>query len=884
MKMDRKALSRIKEVLKVNPRGMNVTEVAGEIKMNRQSVAKYLEMLVISGHVDVRSFGPSKVYYLSQRMPISAMLSLSFDFIILLDKQLKVLNVNDRFLEFSGISRDDILYKSVDHLAFPIQFEPSIMPNIKEALQGIESSAEAYYKKKGRESFYNVKFIPMVLDDGEKGVTVIFENITERKENEKAIRESEQKFRVVIEQSQEGFILTDESGKVIEFNRAMEQISGMGREEAIGKQLWDVELKITTQDKNFIYLYKNLKSLMANYMKTGKATLSDKIFELDILHPDGMNNSVQISYFIINSEKGRMLCITVRDITSKKRIEDAIKESEEKFRSVIEQSTDGIMLSDERGIITKYNSAMERITGIGRQEVLGRQMLDVHQILLKNSPQTMRRLHDMPHRIEAFLNTDASTHINRIMEVDINPPGMLPKKVQVNIYNITTKKGTIACASIRDVTELKKAETELRESRQRSVILADAAEDFIYIIDRDLRIEYLNQSSARLIGKTTAELIGQPIRVMFQEENYEHVKKNLLRVIETGESMSIEHMTMMDDRKYWMSVMLNPINDNDGDKPVVKSVVSIARDITARKQMEEELRKSRDELEARIQDRTGELERANKALKVEIDKRKRSEEALQESQQIISTIVGTLPGIVYKSNAQKGWALEFISDGCRELTGFEPSELLGKSYDSSAPLIHPENVGVVKNSVKEALDARRPFRIKYRIVKANGELRWVLEQGRGVYDPDGKLTHVDGFISDITETVKIEAALQKSEEKYRSLVESVSDGVWETGKDIRFTYVSPRICEIMGYKPDHILGKTPYDLMSPEEAERVKIVMQPSEIDGNPFSLLEFETRRADGSRIILEVGGDPIIDEHGNLMGFRGIARDVTRRRAHQK
>lgn len=478
MEMDRMVPSRIKEALKANPRGMNVTEVAGEIKMNRQTVAKYLEMLVISGHVDVRSFGPSKVYYLSQRMPVSAMLSLSYDFIILLDKQLKVLNANDRFLEFSGILRDDILYKSIDHLAFPIQFEPTIMPNIKEALQGIESSAEAYYKKRGKESFYNVKFIPMVLDDGEKGVTVIFENIT------------------------------------------------------------------------------------------------------------------------------------------------------------------------------------------------------------------------------------------------------------------------------------------------------------------------------------------------------------------------------------------------------------------ARKQMEEELRNARDELEARVQERTRELESANKALKAEIEKRKCSEEALQKSQQIISTIVGTLPGIVYKSDAQKGWALEFISDGCRELTGFEPSELLGKSYDSSAPLIHPEDVCIVKNSVKEALDARRPFRIKYRIIKANGERRWVLEQGRGVYDPYGKLTHVDGFISDITETMAMEEALRKSEEKFRAFVENVSDGAWETDKDIKFTYVSPSICEVMGCGPEQILGKTPYDLMPPDEVERVMVIMQPVVVLRKPFSLVEFDTLSSDGRRVAIEVSGDPIIDEHGKFKGFRGIVRDVSARK----
>ena len=169
---------------------------------------------------------------------------------------------------------------------------------------------------------------------------------------------------------------------------------------------------------------------------------------------------------------------------------------------------------------------------------------------------------------------------------------MAPRTVQVNIYNIKTEKGTIVCTSIRDVTELKKAETELRESRQRYMILAEAAEDFIYIIDRDLRIEYLNQSSASRSVKPAAELIGQPIQLdLFRDETYEHVKKTCFKVMETGESISIEHMVEMDDQKYWMSVMLNPIKENDGDHAVVKSVVGISRDITVRKQMEEELKK-----------------------------------------------------------------------------------------------------------------------------------------------------------------------------------------------------------------------------------------------------------------------------------------------------
>ena len=668
MEMDRNALSRIKEVLKVNPRGMNVTEVAGEIKMNRQSVAKYLEMLVMSGHVDVRTFGPSKVYYLSQRMPISAMLSLSYDFIILLDKQLKVLNVNDKFLELTGVGRDDILYKSVDHLAFPIQFEPSIMPNIKDALQGTESGVEAYYKKKGMESFYSIKFIPMVLEDGEKGITIIFE-----------------------------------------------------------------------------------------------------------------------------------------DITKKKRIENAIKESEEKFRSVIEQSMDGMILSDERGTVIEYNRAMEKITGVERREVLGKPLWEAHHVMFGDDPEVEKRLRGISKRIQSFLQTGASDFQDRIIEISICPRGMTPKIVQFNYFTIKTIKGIIACSSIRDVTELKKAEKALQDSEERYRILAETADDFIFIIDPGLTILYLNTAGAKSIGIRQSDAAGKNLQTLFPDETYSYMSDHLRQILETGESMATEHRIKFDNSDHWLSVNLTPLMEND----IVTSVMGIARDITVRKQMEEELRKARDELEARVQERTRELEGANKALKAEIDKRMRSEEALQESERIMSAIVGSLPGIVYKSDAQKGWALEFISDGCRELTGFEPSDILGKSYDSSAPLIHPDDIGIVKNSVKEALDARRPFRIKYRIVTADGEHKWVLEQGRGLYDPYGKLTHVDGFISDITETVKMEAALLKSEEKYRSLVENISDGVWEMDGQFRFTYMSPRMWDILGLKPEFAWARLP---------------------------------------------------------------------------
>ena len=206
---------------------MNVTEIAKELGLNRVTAAKYLDMLVLTGYVDLKEWGPSKVYFLSQRMPISAMLSLSSDFIIVLDKNLNIINVNDRFLEFAGMSRDEILYKQIQIFAFPSTFKPSFIPGIKEAIEGKESVIETQYERNGIINYFNVKLIPIVFDEGDKGVTILIEDITDRKHIEHAIRESEEKFRSVIEQSLDGIMLIDNDGTIIECSKGIENITGV---------------------------------------------------------------------------------------------------------------------------------------------------------------------------------------------------------------------------------------------------------------------------------------------------------------------------------------------------------------------------------------------------------------------------------------------------------------------------------------------------------------------------------------------------------------------------------------------------------------------------------------------------------------------------------
>ena len=120
---------------------------------------------------------------------------------------------------------------------------------------------------------------------------------------------------------------------------------------------------------------------------------------------------------------------------------------------------------------------------------------------------------------------------------------------------------------------------------------------------------------------------------------------------------------------------------------------------------------------------------------------------------------------------------------------------------------------------------------------------------------------------------------RKLAERYRSLVEQTSDWIWEVDPTGIYTYVSPAVTHILGYTPDELIGKSPFDLMPPEEVERISASVREAMAEGKPLvHLLNFNLHR-DGRLVALETNGIPIRDAEGRLMGYRGVDRDVTDR-----
>jgi diguanylate cyclase (GGDEF)-like protein/PAS domain S-box-containing protein len=123
-------------------------------------------------------------------------------------------------------------------------------------------------------------------------------------------------------------------------------------------------------------------------------------------------------------------------------------------------------------------------------------------------------------------------------------------------------------------------------------------------------------------------------------------------------------------------------------------------------------------------------------------------------------------------------------------------------------------------------------------------------------------------------------SLRQSQQRFQGLVETLYDWVWEVDTQEHYTYVSPQVKNILGYEPQEILGKTPFDLMSPEEGKRVSGIFAALIKEWKPIAALENINIHKDGHQVVLETNGLPFYDADGNLKGYRGTDRDITNRK----
>jgi PAS domain S-box-containing protein len=242
----------------------------------------------------------------------------------------------------------------------------------------------------------------------------------------------------------------------------------------------------------------------------------------------------------------------------------------------------------------------------------------------------------------------------------------------------------------------------------------------------------------------------------------------------------------------------------------------------------------------------------------------------------MKTLIDNLPGVVYRCTNDRDWTMQFLSKGCYKLLGYHPEDLIQNKKVSYSSLIEKSDREYVHNEIQKAISQHKSFILEYRIRTASGQLKWVWEQGIGVFSNNGKLEALEGYITEITETRALE-----QEAKYRLLIENINDGVVISQYD-KFIFLNRQFAEMLGYEVDELLMKDYRDVYT----ERGLKILQERKAhrDRGEAVFPQYETvfKKKNGAEIEVEANVT-IIDYMGDKATF-AVIRDISERKKVEK
>jgi PAS domain S-box-containing protein len=420
-------------------------------------------------------------------------------------------------------------------------------------------------------------------------------NITERKKQEQALADELTRRRLLVDQSLDGIVVLDVDARVVEANQRFAEMLGYTLEEVRELHTWD-------WDKNFP---------PEKLLEMGRE-IGEKGLRLETKHTrkDGSVIDVDISISAAMFGDQKLIFCVCRDVTERKRMEEALRDSEEKLRKMFESVTDGISVIDLKGIITEVNQRMVEMHGFSsKDELRGKSAFDLvtprdHKRIAANMKKTIKQ--EAIRRAECtLLRADSSEFL-----------GELSTSVLKDASGNLVGHVTIA----RDITERKKMEEALNLQRAYFQQLFDNSPDAIIMIDMNDRIIQANKGFEMLFGYSAEEVKGQSLREVFIPEEDAQVALASTQRVLSGEAIRRESMRRRKDGSLVdVSILSYPIRSNGG----LAGAYLIYTDITKRKEAEEAIKHAAEEWRMTfdsitdaisIHDRDFRIQRANKAF------------------------------------------------------------------------------------------------------------------------------------------------------------------------------------------------------------------------------------------------------------------------------
>ena len=416
--------------------------------------------------------------------------------------------------------------------------------------------------------------------------------LQERRQTQEALQNSEEKYRALLEFNGEilgnapiGIIRMDKEMRIQFENPQLEKIIGLPVGDARSRaQGMDIRQIPGIQQAGLVpYL---------DVLQKGQ----DILLETPFTSIYGKRTFVRINGRPIRDQDRPVGSILlVEDITEREQAEEALGESEERYRAVIEATDTGYVVVDEHGRVINANVNYAHLSGhTAVDEILGREVTDW------TAPYDIERnRHEV---INCFKNGSIKN-----LEIDYQHADGKIIPVEINANVVQTKEGKVVVTLCRDITERKRAEEALAASEERYRILAEASHDMIFIIGEQGKVEYVNEFASHQFGLQPEMIVGMKMKSLFSSEAAERQQKSLARVMASGAPAYLEAPSGFPGGERWLGTWLVPLKDRAGQ---ATSVMGVARDITDRIRVDQALKEYSERLEEMVGERTTELQEA----------------------------------------------------------------------------------------------------------------------------------------------------------------------------------------------------------------------------------------------------------------------------------